>query len=114
MGQDGRPRGFAYVSFDSAEAVERAIELDNSELLERPIKVEKSRPRGAGGDRSGGGRPERRDNRVPASAASSDTVFVANLSFDATERDIEDHFSRCGRISQVRIPTNRDTGRPRG
>jgi RNA recognition motif-containing protein len=42
-------------------------------------------------------------------------VFVGNLSFDATEQDLNDLFSADGRqVSRVSIVTDRDTGRPRG
>ena len=41
-------------------------------------------------------------------------LFVGNLSFTATEEQLRDLFSRHGRVSSVRIKTDRSTGRPRG
>lgn len=41
-------------------------------------------------------------------------LFVGNLPYSANETDIRDHFSAVGPPSQIVIPTDRDTGRPRG
>jgi len=60
--ETGRPRGFAFVTMDSAEAMNRAIEeLDGVEIDGRNIKVNEAKPRedrgggGGGGYRGGGG-----------------------------------------------------------
>jgi len=42
-------------------------------------------------------------------------VFVGNISFEATEQDLQDLFSADGRqVERVSIVTDRETGRPRG
>jgi RNA recognition motif-containing protein len=41
-------------------------------------------------------------------------VFVGNLSFDSTQREIETMFSEIGRVVEVFLPTDRVSGRPRG
>jgi cold-inducible RNA-binding protein len=41
-------------------------------------------------------------------------LFVGNLPYSATEGDIRQHFGTVGDPMQVVIPTDRDTGRPRG
>ncbi len=41
-------------------------------------------------------------------------LFVGNLPYSATEADIRQHFGTVGEPMQVVIPTDRDTGRPRG
>lgn len=41
-------------------------------------------------------------------------LYVTNLSWSATEQDLRTLFSQVGDVVSVRIPTNRDTGRPRG
>ena len=41
-------------------------------------------------------------------------LFVGNLPFSATEDELRDLFSAFGEIQQVRIMTDRDTGRSRG
>ena len=41
-------------------------------------------------------------------------LFVGNLPYSATEVDIRQHFGTIGDPLQIVIPTDRDTGRPRG
>jgi cold-inducible RNA-binding protein len=41
-------------------------------------------------------------------------LFVGNLPYSATEADIRQHFGTVGDPMQIVIPTDRDTGRPRG
>jgi len=41
-------------------------------------------------------------------------LFVGNLPYSANEVDIREHFSAVGNPAQIVIPTDRDTGRPRG
>ncbi|BFZ56301.1 nuclear localization sequence binding protein [Savitreella phatthalungensis] len=44
----------------------------------------------------------------------SNTVFVGNLSFAASERDLFASFSGCGTIRAVRLPRYHDTGKMKG
>lgn len=44
----------------------------------------------------------------------SQTVFVTNLAFSATESDIREKFSACGEVSDVRIIKSSYTGKPKG
>jgi RNA recognition motif-containing protein len=41
-------------------------------------------------------------------------IYVGNLSFDTTERELEATFAHFGAVSTARIATDRDTGRARG
>ena len=41
-------------------------------------------------------------------------IYVGNLSFNATERDLQDAFGEFGNVVSVKIITDRETGRPRG
>jgi cold-inducible RNA-binding protein len=41
-------------------------------------------------------------------------IYVGNLSFDATEADLENAFAEFGEVTTVNIVKDRDTGRPRG
>lgn len=41
-------------------------------------------------------------------------LFVGNMPYGATEADLRAHFSAVGDPSQVVIPVDRETGRPRG
>ena len=41
-------------------------------------------------------------------------IYVGNLSYDTTERDLEAAFAGFGTVATARIATDRDTGRARG
>lgn len=41
-------------------------------------------------------------------------MYVGNLSFSATEQDLKELFGSHGEVTEVFIPTDRDSGRPRG
>ncbi len=41
-------------------------------------------------------------------------LFIGNLSFKATEGDLEELFSQAGQVVSTRVVTDRETGRPRG
>ena len=41
-------------------------------------------------------------------------LFVGNLPYSVTEVDLREHFSAVGPVSGVWLPTDRETGRPRG
>ena len=42
------------------------------------------------------------------------TIYVGNLSFQATEEDLWEVFAEYGEISRISLPTDRETGRKRG
>lgn len=41
-------------------------------------------------------------------------LFVGNLSYEATEAELRQHFGAIGPVSYCYLPTDRETGRPRG
>ena len=41
-------------------------------------------------------------------------LYVGNLPFSATETEVEDLFAQHGTVTSVALPTDRETGRPRG
>ena len=41
-------------------------------------------------------------------------IYVGNLPFTATEVDVRTLFSQHGAVESVSLPTDRETGRPRG
>lgn len=42
------------------------------------------------------------------------SIFVGNLSYDVTEQDIKTVFAEYGTVKQVKLPTDRETGKMRG
>lgn len=42
------------------------------------------------------------------------TIYVGNLSFQATEEDLRDVFAEYGEVQRISMPMDRETGRKRG
>jgi RNA recognition motif-containing protein len=42
------------------------------------------------------------------------SIYVGNLSYQVTEDDLKRAFAEYGTVSRVQLPTDRETGRPRG
>jgi len=42
------------------------------------------------------------------------TIYIGNLSFQATEEDLREVFAEYGEVSRISLPTDRETGRKRG
>ncbi|MCL4193423.1 MAG: RNA-binding protein [Thermoguttaceae bacterium] len=42
------------------------------------------------------------------------SIYVGNLAHAATEEDVREAFSQHGTVAEVKIITDRETGRPRG
>jgi RNA recognition motif-containing protein len=42
------------------------------------------------------------------------TIYVGNLSFNATEQDVRSLFERHGKVDSVKLIMDRETGKPRG
>jgi RNA recognition motif-containing protein len=55
-----------------------------------------------------------RDGSDQGDEAISNKVFVGNLSFDVTREELIEAFSAAGRVVDAKVPTDRETGRPRG
>ncbi|MEM9090837.1 MAG: RNA-binding protein [Cyanobacteria bacterium P01_F01_bin.53] len=42
------------------------------------------------------------------------SIYVGNLSYSATEDDLRQVFSEYGEVKRITLPSDRETGRPRG
>lgn len=42
------------------------------------------------------------------------SIYVGNLSYQVTQTEIEKVFAEYGQVNRVQVPTDRETGRPRG
>ncbi|NWI07207.1 NUCL protein, partial [Tichodroma muraria] len=100
----GRPKGYAFVDFATAEDAREALNsCNNTEIEGRTIRLEFSSPswqKGNTNARGGGGFSQQ-----------SKTLFVRGLSEDTTEETLKESFE--GSIS-ARIVTDRDTGSSKG
>ena len=53
-------------------------------------------------------------NRPKHEGVVSVRLFIGNLPYSATEPDLREHLSSVGAPAQIVLPTDRETGRPRG
>ena len=104
----GKSRGFGYVRFTTSEAVEKALLMNGQEIDGRAVNIDRS----TAPDKS-----QARDKRAKAfgdqTSPPSSTLFVGNLNFDVSEDTVWAFFGDYG-VKSVRLPTDRDTGRPKG
>ncbi|MEH2373912.1 RNA recognition motif domain-containing protein [Nostoc sp.] len=42
------------------------------------------------------------------------SIYVGNLSYEVTQEDLTSVFAEHGAVKRVQLPTDRETGRPRG
>ncbi|XP_045803878.1 nucleolin 2-like isoform X3 [Trifolium pratense] len=129
---EGRFRGFGHVEFGTAEAAQKALKLDNTELLNRHIKVsiavEKSDYPPYKSNLSSSfhkvgnlqshtvkGFDASLVENKPKSPATpnetngaSKTIYVRNLSYSVERANMENLFKDCGEIVDVRLHTDRE------
>ncbi|XP_054645153.1 nucleolin [Dunckerocampus dactyliophorus] len=98
--RDGRPKGFAFVEFESMEDCKEAMDyMNNTEIEGRMIRLEFSQSRD---NRAEGGR---------GNSGPTKTLFVKGLSEDTTDETLKDAFD--GAVG-ARIVTDRETGSSKG
>jgi nucleolin len=105
----GRSRGFGYVHFTTTEAVEAALLMNGKEIDGRAVNIDKSLPRNQSTARENRANTFG-DKQSPPSAV----LFVGNLSFNLGEDQLWEAFGEHGDIKSVRVPTDRESGRPKG
>ncbi|KAL6945465.1 hypothetical protein ACO0QE_002921 [Hanseniaspora vineae] len=104
-----RSRGYGYVDFEDVSYAEKAIkEMQGKEIDGRPINVDMSTSKPAGGNND----RAKKFGDVPSEP--SDTLFLGNLSFEANRDEIYEVFSNHGEIISVRLPTHPETEQPKG
>ncbi|KAL9127385.1 MAG: hypothetical protein Q9175_007742 [Cornicularia normoerica] len=106
----GRSKGYGYVEFvNAADGVKAQKAMHESEIDGRAINVDFSKPKAPPSQRQDRSKSFG-DNLSPP----SDTIFVANLAFEATEDTVGEEFGKHGNVLGVRLPTDMDTGNPKG
>jgi len=94
-------KGNCFVDLESADDLDKALELDGQTLGGNALTIQKAKPR-----KSEGGAPEKSDDDTARDAA---TLFVKNLPYSASEDDLRELFDGC---TEVRLP--RSDGRSKG
>lgn len=114
----GSPRGFAFVSFSDASAVDNALKVAAHNILGRTVEVKKAIPRSEQNhsqqEQSRGLNRNSRSNSRSNDYFRTKKIFVGGLSANLTEEEFKVHFEKFGRITDVVVMHDNMTHRPRG
>ncbi|KAL9623176.1 MAG: hypothetical protein Q9160_002491 [Pyrenula sp. 1 TL-2023] len=106
----GLSKGFGYIDFDTTEAARASIENMNQKLFEgRRLRVQFA----AFTSKTIDERAQRTHEDAPKNPPSK-TLFVGNMSFEMTDRDLNQLFRSVKNVIDVRVAIDRRTGQPRG
>ncbi|KAI9781696.1 MAG: hypothetical protein M1816_002220 [Peltula sp. TS41687] len=99
----GLSKGFGFVQYADMESAERAVEELSGQYFEgRPLTIQY-------------GRADPPVQKViPASGPPSKTLFIGNMSFEMSDRDLNELFREIRNVVDVRVAIDRRTGQPRG
>ncbi|XP_074273809.1 uncharacterized protein LOC141597297 isoform X2 [Silene latifolia] len=109
---EGQFRGFGHVDFATAEAAQKALELHEQPLLDRPVRLDLAREKGE--------RSASRENNSfqKGGKAQGQTAFVrgfdTSLGEDEIRSALQEHFGSCGEITRVSIPKDFESGGVKG
>jgi len=115
----GKFKGCGFVSFDSVEMATKALELNGTELMGRPIKLDfspRNRPAGGKGKGSKGkGKGKGKGGKgggLSEKPEGCTTVFCGNLSFDIDDDAMKKFASDagCAEVKAIRWLSDRDSG----
>jgi len=108
----GRPKGFAFVRFETVEGRAKALELNGSVMHDRTIGVRENKGRAKRDTPTREKKPPRtRSTKKPDNCT---TIYVGNLPWETDEKDLEGLFTTCGKIASARIVRQSWTKRSRG
>ncbi|ORY46328.1 hypothetical protein BCR33DRAFT_635130, partial [Rhizoclosmatium globosum] len=98
-GPDGKKKGFGYIEFDTNAAATLALTFGGREIDGRHIRVDRSTPI---------------QSKKGPTTTECDSLFIGNLSANATEKSLKELFGKHGKVTEIRIPTDRESGTPKG
>nr|BAD43312.1 putative protein [Arabidopsis thaliana] len=107
--EDGAFSGIAFITFDTEDGAKRALAFDRAAMGDRYLTIQQyvktTTPSIPRRKTSSGFAPEMVDGY--------NRVYIGNLAWDTTERDIRKLFSDCV-INSVRLGKNKETGEFKG
>ena len=95
---------FGYVEFDNLDSAAAAIQSLDQQVFEGRRMVVQYHVRRQPNDSIGN----------KARNPPSKTLFVGNLSFQMTDKDLSDLFRECKNVLDIRVAIDRRSGQPRG
>ncbi|KAL8661077.1 MAG: hypothetical protein Q9202_005949 [Teloschistes flavicans] len=104
----GLSKGFGYVNFTSTEAATAAIRgYDDQPFSGRRLTVQYAQPRTPNLKRD-------RNRNNDRTSAPTRTLFIGNMAFDMSDRELNQLFREVRNVVDVRVAIDRRTGQPRG
>ncbi|GMH81030.1 hypothetical protein TL16_g08799, partial [Triparma laevis f. inornata] len=107
---DGRSKGCGIVEFSNPEAAKSSIEtLNDTELKGRMIFVREDRETRNGQQQQGGGkkwessRINKNKDREAGKGSGSTQLYVGNLAYEVTWKELKDHFRSCGDVERADV-----------
>lgn len=107
--EKNRSRGFGYIEFAELEGAAKAIELNGKEIDGRPVNINyaSARPPAQNTEKRA---QQFGDKQNPPCT----TLWVGNMAFSSNEDSLYNAFGEYGAVQSVRLPTDRETGAPKG
>lgn len=110
--QTGRSRGYGFVTFESKELLDGAMnELNGGKLDDREVQIDISTSKGPFPE--GSKRPAR-DAEGNEIATTSQRLIVQRLAWDVEDEQLKAAFEKFGEVEDARVIRNRRNGRSRG
>eukprot|EP00924_Labyrinthula_sp_SR-Ha-C_P014986 augustus_masked-scaffold_9-processed-gene-4.55-mRNA-1 protein AED:0.13 eAED:0.13 QI:333/1/1/1/0.33/0.5/4/21/395 len=105
----GKPRGFAFVSFTSSEAVKKATAKQMHEIDGKSVEVKNAFVKGTNGPV-----PNSSRQRDDTPSSNSCKLFVGGIAPETTDQDMMEYFSKFGEVTQTVVMRDSQTNRNRG
>ena len=106
----GKFYGKAIVDMGNADAAARAVGMNGSKIMGRPVRVEYAQPRkGQEQDKK-----KQHRTRLGDKPLGCTTLFLGNLDFQVTRETLDKFFEDCGSIKDVRMVKDRATEQFKG
>ena len=114
-----QPRGFGFVTFADAKVLDLVLR-DHHHLDGRRIEIRRAVPRSQVGTSANASvDPNKASNQGlddpnDIAAGFSNKIFVGGLGFDIQKGAVIDYFTQYGKVAEVLVMMDRNTGRSRG
>jgi len=108
LNEEGKPKGFAFITYATQEGFDAALKFDNTDYSGRQISVLK-----AEGGSGGKGKDGKGKGGSTTVGDNENTVFLRGLPWAVTVETLRKDFAECGEIERLNMPMNEE-GRPKG
>ncbi|CEG38888.1 rna recognition motif-containing family protein [Plasmopara halstedii] len=88
---------------DEKQKEQKTVQNGEEKAVEIGVKKKKSKKKKKKEESQGEGEGEREGETTHDDPKARRTIFVGNVSLDATQKDIKSHFSGCGKVENVRL-----------